>query len=388
MNSKMVKKILVPLVVLAASILATTALLNSKPDVAKVDLAQPALLVDIAQARKELISFRVESQGSVSPRTQTTIVAEASGQITEVSPAFVRGGFFRKGDILVRIDPRNYESAVKRARANVARASTQLAQDRALAANAQADYKKFLQSKPKSGPASDLTLRKPQLQQALAELQFAEAELEKALGDLDRTVIRAPYDGLVRQKNADFGQFVSPGTNIGTTFAVDKAEVRLPVSQKDLQYLEVEKLQSGEPIDVVLQAELGGEVFSWSAYISRSEAVFDQTSRVLFLVAEVNDPYNLDSASGSPPLLIGTFVTASVAGRFGGELIKIPRRSIYQGDTVWLVDEDSLIYPSTVNVVQSDERFSYVSSGLEDGDQYCITPINDPIKGMRVRFNG
>ena len=157
-----------------------------------------------------MFTFSVRSQGSVSPRTQTTLVAEAQGQIIDVSPAFVSGGFFRKGDVLIRIDPRNYEANVKRARANVARAVTQLETESALAGYAAQDYERLRRVNPDQGPASGLALRKPQMKQALAELHSTEADLDKALGDLDRTVIRAPYDGMVRNKVADVGQYVSP----------------------------------------------------------------------------------------------------------------------------------------------------------------------------------
>ena len=134
-----IKKILPTLIILVASG-AAWALFNARPEIATASVAPPALLVDVVEAKRNPVNFSVESQGSVAPRTQTTLVAEASGQIVEVSPAFVSGGFFRKDDVLVRIDPRNYESAVKRARAAVARAETQLATETATASYAKEDY--------------------------------------------------------------------------------------------------------------------------------------------------------------------------------------------------------------------------------------------------------
>ena len=238
------KKILPVLIIVFASA-AAWALVNARPEVATASIAPPALLVDVVQARRNPVTFSVQSQGSVAPRTQTTLVAEASGQIVEVSPAFVSGGFFRKDDVLVRIDPRNYESVVKRARAAVARAETQLATETATASYAKEDYARLQRLNPNTGPASALALRKPQLSAAMAELQSAQADLEKAEGDLDRTVIRAPYDGLVRQKIADVGQYVNVGSQLATTFAIDIAEVRLPITQNDLQYLDLSKLRAG-----------------------------------------------------------------------------------------------------------------------------------------------
>jgi RND family efflux transporter MFP subunit len=325
----------------------------------------------------------------VSPRTQTTLIAEASGQIIEVSSAFVSGGFFRKNDVLVRIDPRNYASAVKRARAAVARAETQLATETATASYAQEDYSRLQRLNPNTAPPSALALRKPQLSAAMAELQSAQADLEKAEGDLDRTVIRAPYDGLVRQKVADVGQYVNVGSQLANTFAIDVAEVRLPVTQNDLQFLDISRLRAGLPLTAVLHADLGGQTVSWPAAITRSEGVFDADTRVLYLVAQVPDPYGLQSGTevAGAPLMMGTFVSAEIGGRAGGDLFVIPRQSIYRGETLWLVEEDSTIRPARVEVVRADENFFYVSDGLVEGDRYCATAVEQPLPGMKVRVS-
>jgi RND family efflux transporter MFP subunit len=383
-----IKKVF-PILIVASASIGTWALLNARPEVATASVAPPALLVDVIEAERDSVTFSVMSQGSVAPRTQTTLVAEAAGQIVEVAPVFVSGGFFRKNDVLIRIDPRNYESAVKRARAAVARAETQLATETATASYAREDYLKLQRLNPNTAPASALALRKPQLSAAMAELQSAQADLEKAEGDLDRTVIRAPYDGLVRQKIADIGQYVNVGTQLAVTFAIDIAEVRLPVTQNDLQYLELDKLRSGVPLNVELKAEFGGETASWPALVTRTEGVFDAETRVLYLVAQVPDPYGLETgAQGTAvPLLMGTFVSAEIDGRSGGDLFVVPRQSIYRGETIWLVDDNSTIRPSTVDIVRSDEQYFYVSGGIVEGDRYCATAVEQPLPGMKVRVS-
>ena len=312
----------------------------------------------------------------------------------EVAPAFVSGGFFRRGDVLLRIDPRNYESAVKRARANVARASTQLETERGLAGYAEADWERLRRLDPARGPGTDLALRKPQLRQAVAELQSAEADLEKAQGDLDRTVIRAPYDGLVREKIADVGQYVNVGSELALTFAIDTAEVRLPVTQNDLRYLDIDKIQSGEGMGVRLNASLGDEPFQWHGRIARSEGVFDVDSRVLYLVAQIEDPYGFtrrdigDEAARAVPLLMGTFVSAEIEGRDAGELVLVPRHAMQRGSTLWIVDGQQRIFPREVEVVRRDDDYVYISSGVDAGETFCLTPIDQPLPGMQVRVRG
>jgi RND family efflux transporter MFP subunit len=380
-------KLALPIIFIAIAILASSIMIQSRPDAMQKTVAAPSLLVTVGTAQRRPVTFKVRSQGSVSPRTQTVLMSEVSGQIIQVTPAFVSGGFFKQGDILIRIDPRNYESAVKRASAGVAQAQTQVATESALAGYAYEDWKRLARMKQDRREASDLTLRKPQLQAAIADLDAKEADLEMAQENLDRTVIRAPYDGMVREKVADVGQFVNVGAQLARTFAVDRAEVRLPLSQQDLKYLDLAGLDRGISLPVKLSADIGGTTFTWDAQIVRSEGVFDATSRVLYVVAQIEDPYDLD-LTGREPLRIGTFVTAEILGKDGGELFEIPRHALARGKTLWLVDKDARIHPRQVNIVRSDENFAYIEDGLEDGDMYATSPIDQPLPGMKVRFDG
>ena len=378
-------KISLPFIFIGVSTIVAFAMFAARPEAEFTAPEPPSLLVQVQTIERQPVTFTVRSQGSISPRTQTTLVAEAQGQIIEVSAAFVSGGFFRKGDVLIRIDPRNYASAVKRARADVARAATQLETESALAGYAEKDWERLRKVNPLQAPATELALRKPQMKQAIAELQSTEADLEKAMGDLDRTVIRAPYDGLVRDKIADVGQYVSPGSQLGVAFAVDVAEVRLPVTQGDLQYIDINALRFNTPIEVSLTAKLGGTDFTWQAVVHRSEGVFDATSRVLYLVAEIVDPYDLDG-SGQVPLLMGTFVAAEIRGREAGELVLVPRHALQRGSTLWLVDDNQKIFPREVEVVRRDDDFAYIAGGVEAGERYCVTPLDQPLPGMKVRL--
>jgi RND family efflux transporter MFP subunit len=379
-------KILLPIAFIVVASTVALVLIQSRPKAAQTAAPAPALLVSVASAAREPVRFVVHTQGAVSPRTETTLVSEVAGQIVEVAPAFVSGGIFSKGDVLLRIDPRNYESAVKRASAGVAQARTQVATENALAGYAYEDWKRLRDIDESRQQASDLTLRKPQLQEALAALEAKEAELEMAQEDLNRTVIRAPYDGMVREKIADIGQYVNVGSQLAETFAVDRAEVRLPVSQQDLNFLDLRGLEQGLTLPVALRATIGSQTYLWSAEIVRSEGVFDAMSRVLYVVAQIEDPYDL-AGTGREPLRIGTFVTAEISGNAGGNLFAIPRHALSRGDTIWIVDEQLKIQPRQVAIVRTDEDFAYVESGLADGERYATTPIDQPLPGMQVRLS-
>jgi len=376
-------KILLPIVLVAVAAGVAYLLFTSRSQAEQSPAQPPTLLVDVAVAKREPVTFQVRSQGVVMARTRTTLVSEVSGQIVEVSPAFVSGGFFSKNDVLVKIDPRNYQTAFKRATAAVAQAKTRVATENALAGYAYEDWQRLRSLDVADKPASDLTLRKPQLAEAVAGLESAEADLEKASGDLSRTVIRAPYDGMVREKRADVGQFVNTGTALAETFATDYAEIRLPLPQTDLNYLDLPQGNGEPPLPVTLTADIGGTTREWNAEVVRSEGVFDAQTRVLHVVAQVNDPY----AANPEPLRIGTFVSATIEGKSGGNLFVIPRHSLERGRTLWMVANDMTIEPRELAVVRADEDHAFVDTGLEDGERYTVTPPENSLPGMRVRIN-
>ncbi len=382
-----VLKISLPFAFIGLAAIIAISMFAARPEAKYNPPPPPTLLVEAANIELEPVTHAVRSHGTIAPRTETTLIAEAAGQIVEVSPNFVSGGFFTKGDVLVRIDPRNYESVVKRAKAEVARAATQLETERGLAGYARADWERLRKFDPHKGPGTDLALRKPQLREAIAMVQSAQADLEKAEGDLDRTVIRAPYDGMLRTKIADVGQYVNVGSQLALAFAVDIAEVRLPVTQQDLQYLDIQKIRSNETLAVTLRATLGGVDLEWQGVIDRSEGVFDIDSRVLYLVAQIEDPYDLTGA-GKAQLLVGTFVAAEIEGRIAGDLVIVPRHAMQRGTVLWMVDDNMRIHPREVNVVRRDDDFVYISGGVEAGERYCLTPIDQPLPGMQVRVTG
>ena len=380
-------KFILPIAFLALASLISFVLIQSRPAAMLQPPQPPALLVSTLVAERKPVTFTVESQGSVTPRTETTLVSEVAGQIVEVSPTFVAGGFFRAGDVLLRIDPRNYETQVKIARAQVAKARTQVATESALADYALNDWQRLREFSKDTKAASDLTLRKPQLAAALAELESADAALEKARRDLARTVIRAPYHGMVRSKRADIGQYVTTATPIADTFAIDYAEIRLPLSQHDLRFLDLPSMSTPErALDVRLSARIGDTEQHWTAKLVRSEGVFDAQSRVLYAVAQIQDPYRLEGDRPGEPLRIGTFVTAEISGRQAGDLFVLPRHALYRNNQVWIVDDESQIRPRTVEVLRADDDHVYIESGLNDGDVVCVSPIDQPLPGTPVRI--
>jgi RND family efflux transporter MFP subunit len=385
----MLSKILLPLILISTSAgFAAWMFMHEEKSQVKIP-EPPVMLIDVITAKKGTVNFSVKAQGTVTPRTQTILISEVSGLITEVSPVFMVGGFFKKGDVLIRIDDRNYRADLKSAQATIASARTMVARETGLADYAQEDWQRLRGQLGSSKSASALALRKPQLAEAMANLDYALADLDKKRGDLQRTTIRAPYDGLVREKRADIGQFVTAGSALATTFAVDYAEIRLPLPDNELAFLELPDAMDSNNVNhpaVTLTAEIGGEQQHWQGEIVRTEGVFDERSRVLYVVAQVKDPYGQESGIWKTPLRIGTFVEASIEGKLARNVFVLPRGALRSGERIWIVDDEDLIRPRSVNILRADEESIYISSGLEDGQLVCLTPLENPLPGTRVKY--
>ena len=384
----MPSKIILPIVVIAISTAVALWMFMQEDPPQTIDKKPPTMLVDVMRAHSASAKITVTAQGSVTPRTETILVSEVSGLITEVSSAFVAGGFFSKGDLLVRIDDRNYRAEVKRAQASVRAAETNVTREAGLADYAREDWERAQSLLKSSKAASDLAMRKPQLAEAFASLDFAKADLELRLGDLDRTVIRAPYDGLVREKRADVGQFVNAGSALAATFSVDIAEIRLPLPDSQLPYLNLDEheLAQGRGPLVMLSANIGGQLNSWQGRIVRTEGVFDERSRVLYLVAQIDDPYNRHSSKWEHSLRIGTFVEAAIEGEQLDNVIRLPRTALRRGNKIWTVTDNDTLKPVTVEIARADEQSVLIRAGLKPGQLICLTVPENPLSGTPVRY--
>jgi len=384
-------KFMLPLFLIIGSVLVVIALASwqkSKSAERKPD-TEKAVLVETIDAEVVSLNFTVSSQGTVRPRTETTLVSEVSGKIVSVAPEFVAGGFFRKGEQLLQIDPSDYETALKRAEAALASRVAKLADETARSEQAMRDWKNM----GKEGQPSDLVLRKPQVADARANVSAAEADVQKARRDLERTSISLPYDGLVKQKAVDIGQYVTLGTRLGVTFAIDTAEVRLPLTGDDLNYLdlpsETEVRNADKPFPpVTLSAQNGNGVSQWQARIIRTEGVVDETSRVMYAVAQVVDPYGVLGQSHQQELKIGTFVNADIRGLPADDVVVLPRYVLRADNTVLTANANNELEILPVTVLRAEPKRVYLSGGIEGGTRVVITTLDAPVPGTRLAIRG
>jgi RND family efflux transporter MFP subunit len=310
-----------------------------------------------------------------------------------VSTDFVVGGFFNQGDILLTLDPIDYQVALEQARANVLTAQAIYSREQAMAQQAGREWD--LTGKSRS-EAPILALRTPYLKEAEAGLLFAKAQLKRALRKLEQTIIRAPYTGLVREKFVDVGQYAGVGSAIAKTFAIDYAEVRLPLANSDLQFLKLPsatnsrrsagealaKIRPNNHLEVELSSTIGGTEYRWQASIVRTEGVIDSNTRMHYAIAEIADPYGLQHEGTTAALTVGSFVNARIQGLSYDNIFAIPHSVIRGDNQVLVMDETQQLEIRRINIIRSDQTLNWVGSGLVDGDNIITTALNIPIVGM------
>lgn len=389
MNRKLITalKIVAPLAVVAVAAFSAVTLAGMRPAPVTQRVQQPAPLVRTATVRIQDLQLTVLSQGTVSPRTESRVVPEVAGRVVWVSPAFVSGGFFETGTPLLRIETIDYEQAVVRAEAEVAAARLRLAQEEAEARVAREEWEEL-----GSGEAPDLTARVPQLENARAAVTAAAALVTRAHRDLDRTEIRAPYAGRVRDKRVDVGQFVHAGADLGSIYAIDAAEVRLPLADDELAFLDLPLLYRGQSggrgPKVRLIAEFAGKTHEWEGRIVRTEGEIDPTTRMVHAVAQVADPYRRGRDPQRPPLAAGMYVRAEIEGIRMANVAEIPRAAIRVDGRVLVVDSGNRLYLRDVEVARATRDTAVVRAGLADGERVVVSALDAVTNGMLVRVGG
>ncbi len=381
----MTKRIVIGASIVIATIVIIVGLIQMKPEPPKKKPFVQAIVVETKTVEGEDIQFIVDSQGPVLPVENSTMVAEVSGRIINVSDNFRVGAFVEKGETLFAIDPANYIANVRSAEAALAQAQASYQDAKARTEQARKDWKKIGKGEP-----SDLALRLPQLKQAEASVQSAEADLMRARRDLERTKVKASFNALIQSKMVGLGQFVNVGSQVATLYGTEYAEVRLPVPDQELAFLRLPDMENPQKQpDVRLLGSYAGEEQNWFGKIVRTEGVVEQTNRLTYLVAQIQDPYNLNAQnSDDKPLRFGTFVRAEIAGKQREGLIALPRQALYFGNTVLILENESEIRLQEVTLARTEANTIYIDSGLKSGDEVITTPVHNPVNGMKVQKVG
>ena len=374
--------LLIATLILLGSYLVVNHLKESAPEAKKhPPKTRKLITVEVTPLKQQNYRIKIKTSGTVKTQMQTTLAAEVSGRITYISPKFRNGLFFNKGDVLFRIDDRNYYTAISVMKAELAQKRLNLKQEQAQAKQAQRDWQRL----GEIGKPDALVMHQPQLLAAETNVDAAQARLEQANIDLERTHIIAPYTGRVLEQSADLGQIINSSTPLGVIYATNIVEVRLPLSQKQKDSLQLPRRFQADQQKKSPKVILYAGQQRWSAQLVRTEARIDIESRQQFVIAQVKNPY---AKKQSEPLDIGRFVRAEIAGKPLQGIFLVPRTAVRQGNEIQTV-VDGKLQRKRLTILWSDEKQLIVDrKNLQTGDLLINTPVNFVADGTSVNIAG
>lgn len=338
----------------------------------------PAVQFAVAHARPTTISLNV--QGEARPRVEATLAAQVAGRLVWASPKFVDGGAFSEGEVMARIDAADYQLAVVRARAQVAQSQEALAREEAEAELARQDWQALGRGEP-----PPLAVREPQLAQARAQLAASQAALRSAELDLNRASIRAPFTGRVRERRANVGDYVGPGSPVALMFATDAMEIRVPLTDADLASMRLPvgfTATGANPGPAAhVSSVTGGRLHTWEGRLVRTEASVDARTRLVYGVVEVRDPFNARHAA---PLAPGMFVAVRLEGSSRETLVAAPRSALKRNEYVYVVRADNTVDVRQVRPAQTTADEVLFREGVADGERVVVSVLTSPRQGMAV----
>jgi RND family efflux transporter MFP subunit len=381
------KKLILPFFILTLSLFVVWLIMNNKPE-ARKNNKPPAqkLQTQVLKPMPENYTVWVPSYGVVQPKTKSLVIAQVSGQVVEVSDKFRDGAFFEKGDILLVIDDADYQAQLTIAHAELKQNQFSYEDEKARSTLAVQDW--YKQGNKKEPPS--LVARTPQLNSTLSSLEASRAKVIQAQLNLKRTRITAPFAGRVLNLDVNVGQVVNNGTTLGNIYAVDSAEIRLPIQQQHLSHIDLPETyrdsnaESATTIPVQITAEIGNKTHLWDGNIARVEGTIDSQTRQLYVVAEVNDPYKFRQ-DGTPPLKIGQFVNVLIKGHELKDVIVLPRSALTPSGHINVI-ENGVLNRLSIIALWKDEKQIVIKNEFSNSQRISTTPLGDVVSGTRVEI--
>ena len=370
-----------PVAVVALTVLVSFILMATRLEVAPREIEVVYKPVRVKTVQPEAVFLSVRSQGTVQPSTESDLIPEVSGQVVWLSPALVSGGYFEKGDVLLRIDDADYKTLVDKSDSAVIR--TQVEYE-----TTHSEYERTVKLQKKNlASTSQLEKAEREYRVAEANLQDARTSLKQARLDVERTTYRAPFAGRIRAEHVDLGQFISRGQVIATMYATDFVEIRLPLANRQLAFLNLPvgyrgQLAVEDETDVILTGDYAGTEYEWQAKLVRTEAEIDARSRMFYAVARA-EVGEWDGKQA--PLMVGLFVQAEIKGRIVDDIVVLPRIAMRDNNQVLVVDQDDRLHFREVNILRIEPDEVLIHGGLLAGERVCLTPLQVAVEGMRVR---
>jgi RND family efflux transporter MFP subunit len=376
-----ISKMFVVIIIIVAAAAVAYQLATSGKSPERSERSYPGPLVDAITVGLSNHEAQVSGHGTVRARIAVQLVPQVAGKVVETHPGLVAGGYFDAGEPLVVIEPADYELAVQRAQAAVARAEVNLQIQEAEAEVAQREWQRL---HPGETPPSPLVVRQPQVDQARAEFESSRADLAAARLNLERTRISLPFRGRVLSETVDIGQFVVAGQAVASVYGTDTMEIPVPLEDSELAWFDIpDGNGQSHRADVRVEADYAGDDHTWFGQVVRTEGQVDPTTRMVPVVIEVTEP--LSDHERPVTLVPGMFVEVVIAGRALEGVAVVPRHAVHEGDKVWVVEEGKLRIRQ-VEVTHFEDDNAFIGKGLSDGSQVVVSQLDVVTDGMKVRI--
>lgn len=374
------------LAILGASAAAVVVINKTEPTAQQVNATRKSsALVDTITAERGTYSPQLVVLGTVEPAQDITLGPRISGQVVELSPEFIPGGMVSKGDLLLRIDPSDFENAVSIS-------NSELLQKEALWEIEQARQRLAVKELEMLQDTIDdtnrgLVLREPQIASIKAEMAAAKASLERAQLDLDRTEVTAPFDAQILTQSVNIGSQVRPGDELARLIGVDEYWIMAAVPIRTLRWIQFPKTSedgiSTEGSKVILRnTDAWGPDAQREGRVARLIGTLDQQTRLARVLITVADP--LGRESDAPPLILDTLIETQIEGKEINDVIRLPRDYVRDQDTVWVMKEEQLEIRET-QVVFRDAEYAYIREGIEEGEDIVTTTLATVADGVGLR---
>ena len=372
--------IALPLLIVAVGVLITFYLVSTRPEVAAKPVVERVWTVAAVPAAAGRVQPEQRYFGRVVAGRETDVRAEVSGKVVEVGPNYVEGGVVSEGDLLVRLDPFDFDAKLREIKADLKGAEAMIAADEEQVDIAARDVERRKKLSG-SGYASrkvldDAMLRLSEAQQRVIERRNRIEQLavarDRAERDLQDTRILAPFGGFLVDVATAPGKFVNVGDKIAKAINAERLEVRFLVgndafnaflSDGNYQRVKAKVLWAGKHYDAVLD-RVEGEVQAASGGVE-----------VFARLADVSAATNLRP---------GAFVEVTVPGPVYEGVIRVPEQAVYGGDTVYCIVEDRLD-ARTVTVVAQVGNDVLIRGNFSENDQIVTTRFPEVGPGLKVR---
>lgn len=381
-KSRLAIKIILPLLILVIGLAGFNMMGKLKKTPQRQRPPQQGILVDVVALEAKTHQVTVHATGTVQAEQEISLVPEVSGKVSWISPQLVSGGFFKKGETLLKIETSDFQLAIEKARAEIAQVQVALATEREQAKLALAEWDRIdIPDKGKPGP---LVTREIQMQQQQANLAAAEANRQQALLNLQRTELKAPFNGRIHQEQVDLGQYLRAGTSIGDFVGTDRAEIHVPLPTTELAWLDIPSSAQKDGATAIIRLPDNNNTI-WHGKLERSLGEIDPTSRMATVVVVVDDPYQLKHTLNQPTLPNGLFVEIELQGEKFTDIISIPRDALHADNLVWIADDDNRLNLRPVEILRREQQQILLKGGVEAGEKLVLTTLSGATDGILLR---